>query len=109
MKVKTELPESEKPERAWLEGSVLHVDYHKFQETGFVYTDRHAEFLIEDLVEYVMYFGKRRGFKKMEIWYRHPMNRALTKLALSNNHKALVVSIYNLLKSLNIKPRREVI
>ena len=109
MKVKTQLPESVKPETATLIGNVMTVDYHKFQEIGFVYTDRHAEFLVEDIVSYTMFFGKRKGFKRLEIFYRAPKNRAITKLSLSNNHKGVVISIYNLLKSLNIKPRKEVI
>lgn len=109
MKVKTQLPESSKPESASLVSNVLSVDYHKFQEIGFVYTDRHVDILLEHIVSYTMFFGKRRGFKRLEIIYRASTNRALTMLKLSSNHKSLVIQIYNLLKARDIKPRREVI
>lgn len=109
MKVRTELPESTRPEHAWIENGCLMVQYHKFQETGFVYVDAHAEILLPHIVDYSMVFGKRKAFKKLLLFYRHSKNRAITKFTLSNNHKELAVKIYQLLKAEKILPRKEVI
>lgn len=108
MDVITEIPETTKTERAWLEKDVLCVDYHLFDKKMFYYIDAHYDIPVTQIVSYKMFYGTRKGFKKMELVF-HAMSGERTFLKLSKTHEALVVSIYDLLASLRIKPKREIV
>lgn len=109
MDIFVELPESSKPEKAWMERDVLMVDYHLYSKELFYYVDAHHDIPVVHIVAYTMYYGTRKGFKRMELTFRHPKDRHLVFFKLSANHEQLVVEIYNLLKQANIKPRREIV
>jgi len=109
MDIYKELPESTKPEKAWMEDSVLKVDFHLWEKDMFYYVDAHYDIPVLDIVSYTMFYGPRKGFKKMEMYFRRTKDRQITLLKLSSNHEPLVLDIYNLLKPMNIKPRREIL
>lgn len=100
------MPPAEKPELAWVEGKTLHVDYHKFDRDMFYYVDAHATIPFVQIIDFVMRFGPRRGFKGMRIMYDH---RAPIELKLSENHEEAAIQIYNLLKKEGLTARREIV
>lgn len=106
MKIRVELPEASKPERAWVEGTTLYIDYHFYDKGLFYYVDAHATVPFEEIVEFVMRFGARRGFKGMRLVYGQ---RAPVALKLSENHEELIIQIYNLLKRAGLRAKREIV
>lgn len=109
MKIHVELPEATKPERAWIEETTLHVDYHLFRQDLFYYVDAHATIPFEAIVDFTMQFGSRRGFKGMRLTYRDAKDRHITILKMSDNHEEVVIQIYNLLKKSGLTARREIV
>jgi hypothetical protein len=108
MKIYTEIPESTKPEKAWVEEKILEVDFHLYHKEMFYYIDAHATIAFENIIEFVMIFGARKGFKGMRLTYRDIQDRHVTMLKLSNNHEELILQIYNLLKRAGLTARREI-
>jgi len=109
MNIYKEMPESTKPEKAWIDKEMLCVDFHLWDSNMFYYVDMHHDIPLTGIVGYTMCFGSRKGFKKMEMYFRDLKDRHLTLLKLSNSHEKLAIDIYNLLKPLNIKPRRKIV
>lgn len=109
MDIYKEIPETTKPEKAWMEQDMLMVDFHLWNKDMFYYVDAHFDIPIVGIVSYTMYYGPRKGFKKMELYFRRAKDRQLTLLKLSGTHEQLVLDIYSLLKQVNVKPRRETI
>jgi hypothetical protein len=106
MKIYVEMPEAVKPEKAWVEGKVLHVDYHRWDRNMFYYVDAHATIPFEEILEFVMRFGPRRGFKGLRLLYGH---RNTVELKMSENHEEVVIQIYNLLKRAGLQAKREIV
>ena len=106
MKIFVEMPEASKPERAWIENKTLYVDYHKYNKDMFYYVDAHATIPFQEIIEFVMRFGARRGFKGMRIVYDH---KSPVELKMSNNHEEVIIQIYNLLKREGLTARREIV
>ena len=109
MNIYREIPESTKPEKAWMEHDVLCVDFHLWNKDMFYYVDAHYDIPVTQIIRYTMFFGKLKGFKKIELYFNHPIKKELILLKLSNTHEQLAVSIYNLLKAKGIKPKKQII
>ena len=104
MKIYTEIPETSKPEKAWLDGDTLKVDYHKWHKEMFYYVDAHTEIPIKEIHTLRLQYGPRNGFKGMYLVH----GEEFTTWELSKNHKGVITQTYRLLKG-KVECKKEVI
>lgn len=104
MKIYTEIPEATKPERAWITGDKLNVDYHRWSKDNYYYVDAHFEEHIDFIHTMRLKYGKRGGFHGM--YLIHGDDFAVFEL--SKNHKEVITEMYKLLKG-HIEIKKETV
>lgn len=118
MKIYVEKRPAEKPETAWVRDHILYIQYHKWDDQLFDYTDAFIDIPLLDITDVVMVYGPRRGFRGLrllyKVIYRDPAAGSYPQLIereirFSKNHTGLVIQIYDLLKSRRVRVRKETV
>ena len=101
-KIVVEMPPASKDEKAWIAGSNMIIDYHKWEKDMYDYVDATLRIPLNEFVEVGMIFGPNGGFHRMELVY----GKEFEVFTRSKNHKEVIMQIYNIAKAHNLQIKK---